>query len=358
MGASRREFIGLAGAAAVGSAIRVRGQAPPPRRAPVIDALGEIHLDYGPELLDAIRSTGMRGCVVTVGNPALQGATAFDDMLAEITAYDRHIAANVGRLSRATTAADIGASDALALVYYTQNATPLGDDLARVDALKQLGVRIVQLTYNTRNLLGDGCLERTDSGLSHFGVAVVERMNELRMLVDASHCGHATTDEAIRVSTHPIAITHSACAAVFEHPRCKRDGTLRALADKGGVVGIFQINPYLGPRERNTLDDFLAHVDHAVRVAGIEAVGIGSDREHRTIPDTEDEKQKLIAELSRLRPVTASNVRWPFFISELNHPRRMQTIADALARRGRTSSEIDKILGGNFLRLFRDVWGG
>ena len=357
MGASRREFVGLAGAAAVGFGIRATAQAPSASRPPVIDGLGEVHLDYGPDLLEAMRSTGMRGCVVTVGNPALQGATAFDDMRAEIADYDRHVAANARLLSRATTAGDIAQPTRSPWSTTRRTRHRSATIVARLETLKQLGVRIVQLTYNTRNLLGDGCLERTNSGLSHFGVAVVERMNDLRMLVDASHCGHATTDDAIRVSKRPVAITHAGCASVFDHPRNKRDDTLRRLADAGGVVGIFQINPYIGPKERNTLDDVLAHIDHAVRVAGIDAVGIGSDREHRTIPDTDDEKQKLIAELSRLRPLTASNFRWPFFISELNHPRRMQTLADALARRGRTSAEVDKILGGNFLRLFRDVWG-
>ncbi|HXV86839.1 MAG TPA: membrane dipeptidase, partial [Gemmatimonadales bacterium] len=120
---------------------------------------------------------------------------------------------------------------------------------------------------------------------------------------------------------------------------------------------IYQINPYLGPRERNTLDDFLRHVEHAINIAGIDHVGIGSDREHRTIPDTEEEKQKLIQELSRLRPVTAATFRWPFFLRELNHPRRMETIAQALERRGRAAAEIDKILGGNWYRLFAEVMG-
>jgi len=145
--------------------------------------------------------------------------------------------------------------------------------------------------------------------------------------------------------------------AVYEHPRNKTDEALRALADRGGVIGIFQINPYLGAKERNTLEDYLRHVDHAVKVAGVDHVGIGSDREYRRIPDTEEEKQKLIAELSRLRPVSAATFRWPFFIAELNHPRRMETIADGLAKRGYRASDIDKILGLNFSRLFKATIG-
>jgi membrane dipeptidase len=354
---SRRDFL-LASAAAL---VAPRGLlARQPARAYAIDGLGEIHLDYPASLLDEILASGVRGVVVTVGNPALQGASAFDDMRRELAEYDRHVVTMSSHLARATTVAELDAAAAagkLGLVYYTQNATPLGDDAARLEELHRLGVRLVQLTYNTRNLLGDGCLERTNAGLSRFGIEVVERMNALRMLVDASHCGEATTTDAITLSKAPIAITHAGCKAVHDHPRNKTDAHLRALAERGGVIGIFQINPYLGPKERNTLDDFLRHVTHAIRMAGVEHVAIGSDREHRTIPDTEEEKQKLITELSRLRPVTASTFRWPFFISELNHPRRMDTIRDALARRGMKAREVELVLGGNWRRLMGEVLG-
>jgi membrane dipeptidase len=360
-GPGRRGFLVAAAGIALAPGARLPAEpASRRRRPPIVDGMGEIHLDYEPALLDAIRESGLTACVVTVGNPALQGATAFEDMKAELLTYDRHIAANPQRLSRATSLADIerAAEDGtLALLYYTQNAAPIEDDLERLAALHALGVRMVQLTYNSRNLLGDGCLEGTNAGLSRFGVDAVARMNELGMLVDVSHCGEATTRDGIALSSKPVAVTHSGCRSVFDHPRNKTDEALRALADRGGVIGIYQINPYLGPRERNSLDDYLSHVDHAVKVAGIEHVGIGSDREHRVIPDTPEEKQKLIDELSRLGPATAQTVRWPFFIGELNHPRRMRTIADALARRGYASDQVDKILGGNWLRLFRDTIG-
>jgi membrane dipeptidase len=353
---SRREFVAFVGALAVAPRSTFR-QGPGTY---VIDGLGEIHLDYSMELIDEIRASGMRGCVVTVGNPALHSSAAFEDMRAEIEAYDRHVAAHSERLARALTVADLdraAARGTIGLVYYTQNATPIEDDVGRLEVLHGLGVRIVQLTYNTRNLLGDGCLERTNAGLSRFGIEVVERMNALGLLVDASHCGEATTQDAISHSSKPIAITHAGCRTIFDHPRNKSDAVLRALADKGGVIGIYQINPYLGAKERNTLDDYVAHIEHAINVAGVDHVGIGSDREHRTIPDTEEERQKLIEELSRLRPVTASTFRWPFFISELNHPRRMETIREALERRGRPAREVDAILGGNFRRLFGETFG-
>lgn len=332
----------------------------PASRPPIIDGLGEIHVDYDLALVDEIRDSGLRGCVVTVGNPALHGPSAFDDMKRELDEYDAHIRAHPDRFVRGTRVADIDRAaqrGTIALLYYTQNATPVQDDLERVRVLHDLGVRVMQLTYNTRNLVGDGCLERTNSGLSTFGIELVERMNAVGMIVDVSHCGMATTLEGINASKQPVAVTHAGCKSVYDHPRNKTDEALQALAARGGVIGIFQINPYLGPKERNTIDDYIRHIDHAVKVAGIEHVGIGSDREHRRIPDTEEEKQKLIDELSRLRPVTAATFRWPFFITELNHPRRMETIADRLRARGYAAADIDKILGANFRRLFGEVIG-
>ena len=114
------------------------------------------------------------------------------------------------------------------------------------------------------------------------------------------------------------------------------------------------MNPNLGPKERNTLDDYLKHIDHAVNTAGIDHVGIGSDREHQIIPDTEEEVKRLEAEMAL---VSNRKIRWPFFLSELNHPRRMETIRDGLQRRGYLSADADKILGGNFYRVYKEVIG-
>ena len=326
----------------------------------IIDGLGEIRREYPVELLDEVRASGLTTCVVTVGNPALHGPSAFDDLHAEVAAYDAHIRAHPDRLSRVVDTAGIrrcAEDGTLGLLYYTQNASPIQDDLTRLDLLHRMGVRIVQVTYNTRNLLGDGHLERTDAGLSRFGIQAVERMNDLGLLVDASHSGEATSLETIEFSEKPVAITHAGCQGVFDHPRNKSDRVLRAMAEKGGVVGIFQLNPYLGPRDRNDLDDYLDHIDHAVNVCGIEHVGIGSDREHQRIPDTPEEVERLRQEIARLGPEAEARFRWPFFLSELNHPRRMETVTQGLARRGRPPREIDKILGENFLRLFEETIG-
>ncbi len=326
----------------------------------VIDGMGEIRLDYSMELIDEVLASGTRAICITLGNPGLHGPEAFDDALAELAAYDRHIADHPDRLLKIATISDLDQaveSSRLGLMYYLQNATPIQDRLDRVELLHSLGVRSIQLTYNTRNLVGDGCLERTNAGLSELGLELVARMNRLRMIVDVSHCGSATTIDAFEHSTSPVTINHAGCSAVYDHPRNKSDAILRAMAEQGGVVGIVQLNPFLSGKERSTLDDYLDHVDYAVNLCGIEHVGIGSDREHKTIPDTDEERERLERELARLRPGEPVEIHWPYFLTELNHPRRMDTIREGLEGRGYRPADVDRILGGNFLRLYRQVLG-
>jgi membrane dipeptidase len=354
----RRHLLQATAGALLLRPLRALGGGGAPARPLVIDGLGEIHLDYPMALIDEILKSGMTAVHVTLGNPALHGPEAFDDALKELAGLERHIDRHRDRFLKATRVADIDRARSegrLALLFGTQNATPLLDGPERLELLHSLGLRCLQLTYNTRNLLGDGCMERTDAGLSQLGLGVVERMNALGILVDLSHCGPATTDDGIAHSKHPVFISHSACKAVFAHPRGKTDAQIKAMADRGGVIGIYQINPFLGPRERNTLDAYLDHIDHAVTVGGIDHVAIGSDREHKVIPDTEEEKKKLEDELAALGP--RQPVQWPFFLSELNHPRRMETVRAGLERRGYGTDQVEKILGGNLYRLFKDVIG-
>jgi membrane dipeptidase len=138
------------------------------------------------------------------------------------------------RLRTARDLAEAKRSGRLGLIYGFQDAAMLEGDPERLELFHRFGVRIVQLTYNLRNLLGDGALEAADAGLSRHGRDVVTRMNALGMLVDLSHCGTRTTDDAIAASAKPVAVTHSGCRAVYDHPRSKHDATLRRLAERGG----------------------------------------------------------------------------------------------------------------------------
>src|SRR3989475_13022023 len=214
----------------------------------VIDANGELALGQVPfdrvtpdqSFADAQRS-GLTALSYTAGCWGPGALLSYENVFADLARWHGHLERYRQRLRLATCAEDIRAAKAdgrLAIVLNVQDASILGRDLSVLDLLHGFGVRQVQLTYNTRNLIGDGCTERTDAGLSDFGMAVVRRLNELGILIDLSHCGRQTTLDAAAVSTRPVACTHTAARALRDIPRNKRDDELLAVAATGGGGGV------------------------------------------------------------------------------------------------------------------------
>jgi membrane dipeptidase len=245
------------------------------------------------------------------------------------------------------------------LIYGVQDGVAFETNLDRLADLYYLGLRIVQPTYNRRNLLGDGCLEPANAGLSLTGVQAIERMNDLGILIDLSHCGRQTSADAIRLSKQPVAFTHTGCAALADHPRNRTDAELKAVADKGGVSGIYFM-PYLCGGRQPTAADIVKHLEHMIDVAGEEHVSIGTDGGVSAENVTEQYKE-FFAKNTRER--REQGIAAPqeledgyLFANELNTPRRLETLAGMLAERGHSSARIDKILGLNLLRVFSEVW--
>jgi membrane dipeptidase len=236
-----------------------------------------------------------------------------------------------------------------------QNASPIGNELDRLELFYQLGVRIIQLTYNERNLLGNGCYERVDGGLSNFGVDAVGEMNRLGILIDLSHVGDQTTLDAIECSEKPVACTHANARAFFDHVRGKTGEALRRIAERGGVIGANAFPPFLPSGFTATLDDFLDAVDDLVVRVGVDHVGIGTDYTQDQPPAFFDWLFAQQGTKPRERPVA--------YPAPLVHPRGMETpdefpnVACGLLERGYDGTDVTKILGGNWLRLFRQVWG-
>lgn len=250
----------------------------------------------------------------------------------------------------------------LAVMLGFQEA-PVHDDVENLDRLYAAGARCIQLTYMTRNNLGDGCLERLATGLSWFGIACVEKMNALGMIVDVAHSGEGTTADAITFSKQPVAFTHTMCQAVYSrlsggvwNPRAKSDTLLRALADKGGVAGMATLGYFVGPNPDTSLEHYVDHIAHAVRVAGINHVGVCTDHALRGIEASGATRENWL--LPRLRRNHSMKPRWPPWIPELDKPDRYRSVAHALAQRGFKGPDIEKILGGNWMRLFREVFRG
>ena len=370
---TRRQFVSALAAGAVAAALpRARASDAPAKwrnysKLTVIDALGGPGSANKPDKpLDAADLADVRASGITAVNLTVSGvgsyARDYDKTIAQIAQTDREITLHPDVLMKFNDARDFAVAKRtgkLAIIYGFQDATPLGEDLDRLDTFRGLGVRIIQLTYNRRNLVGDGCLEPGNAGLSQFGRTLVERMNASSLLVDLSHCGQRTTDEAIAFSKKPVAITHAGCAAVADLPRNKSDATLKSLAEHGGVIGIY-LMPYLRTSGQPMAADVIAHIEHALDVCGEDHVGIGTDGTISAVRLTAEYKKAFADEIAerRKRGVSAPGETTAVytFVPDLNTPRRFETIATLLAKRGKSERVIEKVLGGNFLRLFAQTW--
>ena len=219
-----------------------------------------------------------------------------------------------------------------------------------------MGVRVIQITYNERNLIGNGCWERVDDGLSNFGVDAIREMDRLGILIDLSHVGDRTTLEAIELSGNPVACTHANARAFFASPRNKTDDALKLLADKGRVVGANAFPPFLRREWESTLSDYVDAIDDLVERVGIDHVGIGTDF-------TQDQSRDFFRWLLSRQGTQPQEERLAQFPDPVVHPTGMETpdklsnVAGELLNRGYRHEDITKILGGNWLRLFRRVWG-
>lgn len=368
---TRRSLLSLGVALAAAPAARLFASAgPTPASGFVVDgcgAPGDPAAEDAPELsvrsvADA-RASAITAVNVTVGpvgeRPSL---AAFEGIFRDLARWEGEISRHRDVFLRVNGPADLEAARAsgrVGLVYGLQDGVAFHDDLSRLDVLHRFGVRIIQPTYNLRNLLGDGCLEPDGAGLSRAGQEAVRRMNALGILVDLSHCGRRTTREALAASKQPVAFTHTGCAAVADHPRNKTDEELKALADKGGVAGIYFM-PYLKPGAQPMAEDVVKHVEHAVKVAGEEHVGVGTDGAISAVDLTPEYRARLEEDIARRKkagigaPGEVAGIYT--FVPDLNTPRRIQKLGELLAARGHGSSRIEKILGGNFARLFKEAW--
>ncbi len=222
-----------------------------------------------------------------------------------------------------------------------ENITQTGLDLKKIDLFYNLGIRIIQLTYNTKNYVGCGCMSKEDSGLTNFGKKFIEYLNKRKILIDVSHCGPKTTIETIRHSKAPVIATHTFCKSLYEHPRGKTDEEIQYLAKKGGVVGIL-INPLFIAKEKTSIEHFLDHIDFAVRIAGIKHVGVGTDWDC-TLPS-------ILTDY-----FNKQDVSWGKKVKGYRDARDWVNIIRGLIARGYNDNQIKAIIGGNFLRVWKKV---
>lgn len=339
-------------------------------RAIVIDALGGLG-EFNPDApedapLSARALADVRNSGVTVINFTINdvgnGPNKFMAAVKTIAELEHEVMLHPDALMKILRGQDIQTAKTtkrLGIVYGCQDTTMLEADLKNLLVFADLGVRIVQPTYNIRNLMGDGCIEKADGGLSKMGYDFIAEMNRLKLLLDLSHAGPRTIAEGIAASKVPMAISHTGCRALVDLPRNTRDSELRALADRGGVVGIYFM-PFLRESGQPHAEDLILHIEHAVNVCGEDHVGLGTDGSISGVPLTDAYRAYFRKEEEARRkagygaPGESGEVLT--IVPEYNDPLRFARLANDLTNRGWSNTRIDKLLGANFARLFADVW--
>lgn len=333
---------------------------------PVVDALvaDTAFIDHE-EYTDSLRAGG-----VDVGNlTVFADAPGFTEGTRAVVDVRRRVAANDDRYALVESVGDLRAavvSDRVGVVLGTQGTGPVGGELDLLDAFAHLGIRVFGLTYNTQNRFGSGCCERHDAGLSALGVRAVERLNDLGVVIDTAHDADRTTLDVVEASEHPVIQSHIGCRALCpSYGRAKTDEQLAAVADGGGVSAITPFPPVIkkDPETHRVLQatvrDVLDHIDHAVSVAGVDHVAFGADMSDRALDRGTLTAGSNLATWRETHPEVygaGPTDRMDPYPTGLDRYPKLRNLTRGLVSRGYDDDEIAKILGGNLLRVFEEVW--
>jgi membrane dipeptidase len=314
----------------------------------IIDGL--IVSNFGPEIFRAMRKGGITAanctCSIWEGLPTTMRAIAqwkawfreHADMILQVySSADIHRAKKEGKIG---------------IILGWQNSVAFDNHLPFVQIYHELGLRIVQLTYNTATSVGSGCYESHDGGLTDFGRELVDEFNRLGILIDLSHVGAKTAADTIAYSKRPVAYTHCLPAALKAHPRNKSDAQLRAIADRGGFVGVTMFPPFLKRGAEATLDDIVEAIDYVVNIVGEDQVGIGTDF---TQGHGEEFFRYITHDKGYGRKLTDfGEIIMPADFCRLEH---FPNLTAALQRNRWPEERIRKVMGANWLKFLAQIWG-
>ena len=312
----------------------------------VIDGL--IISDWSREVFEDMRKGG-----ITAANCTVSVWEGFQKTMDNIAEMNRYIRAHGDILTLITSVADISETkkaNKTGIILGFQNAHAFEDRLGYIEIFKRLGVGVVQLAYNTQNLICTGCYEE-DKGLSDYGREVVAEMNRVGILCDLSHVGARSARDIIDAAEKPVCYSHCLPAGLKEHPRNKSDEDLRYIAERDGFVGVTMFPPFLPKGTDSTVDDYVAAVDYIVDRVGEERVGIGTDF-------TQGHGRKFFEWITRDK----GDGRKLTEFGDIVNPRGMRTIGDfpnltaAMEKAGWQETKIEKIMGMNWVKLLSEVW--
>lgn len=365
---NRRIFLGGAAAMSL-TACAGRPRKPGPEAAARLyrDAVvinGNLVLPLDPDIpldqdtRDLIRASGLTAAKITIGGP---GTETRAETAESIAAVDRAVARSPDVFMKIAAPADFATAKAtgrLGVVYGFEAGEMLEGDLDAIDQFRAAGVRVMGLSYNRTTPFASGTMSDPSTGLTELGRQAVARMNDQGVTVDVSHSDEASSLGAVAASRKPVLITHAGCDAVHAHPRNKSDRLIRALADKGGVIGFYELSYLTQAPAQPSLEVYLAHLTHALNLAGEDHVGIGSDALLWPFDTSPESMARWNASLEARKAagVAAPGEGPPPFVTGLNRPDRCAVIAEELLRRGHPARVVDKILGGNFQRVFAETW--
>jgi membrane dipeptidase len=308
--------------------------------------------------LDLVRNSGVTAVKMSLGGFDNDFESTLFGIAAAQRVFERHADVFMP-VRRHADFAEAKRTRRMGVILSFESVVMLGEDVKRIAIFRGLGVRIMQLSYNTASPFGTGVLGDSSAGLTPLGRKAVEAMNASGVAIDISHANERTALDVLAASAAPPLITHAGCAAIHPHPRNKSDALLRAVADKGGAVGIFSLPYLVASPKQPALDDYLAHLTHALSVCGEDHVGIGTDG---SLPARDTSPAALEAfraqeEQRRKAGVAApEDDGRPHLVLGLNTPRRSEIIADALLKAGYSSRVAEKVLGRNLADAIGRAW--
>ena len=335
------------------------------KQSTVVDMLSPLTLDFDkqekwfsdPECFTTADLQPYKDSGINVFHPAigLGGPEAYAETLEFFASWNGFIADHDEQFMRIDSVSDlqrVKTSNKIGIMLGLQNSDQFRKP-EDVDFFRGLGQRVSQLTYNSRNLIGNGSTERRDEGISDFGVEIIERMNKVGMAVDVSHCGDRTTLDAFEISKKPVLITHSNCRALVPgHPRLKTDEAIRRVGKAGSVMGITGVRMFVRSEEPTTIEHVLDHFDHVRKLIGPDHLGVGSDMDLYGYDAMPAELNKKL----RASYKGSYGFREKIDIEGLDHPKRIFDLTEGLVRRKYNDRDIQNILGGNFVRVISEIW--
>ncbi len=325
------------------------------REAVVVDTVNRSVLDD--RFLADLRAGGVSvlGRTILVSSADVFSPFGFDESLREISHLLTFIDQHPNELLLVKNANDMAAardSGRTGIYIYFQSPEPLDRQPWRLRMFYELGLRVLQLTYNERCLVGDGCAEASDAGLSEYGRRLIDDCNRVGIALDVSHCGDRTTLEAIDASSTPVLITHGMSRVLCDNPRCKTDEAVKRCAEAGGVIGIQALPAFISADPDPTFEQMLDHIDYYARLVGPDHVGLGLDL---VTGHERDDFSLLGYKPAMYQGVWKNGVQQT--ISGIESLADVPNITRGLVLRGYSDSDVSMILGGNFERVLSNIWG-